>query len=403
MISFELSAEQREFRDAVREFVVNEVKPLATNQNRLQAGPSPLPAALLQQASSMGLRTLLLSEVRGGAGASHATACIVGEELAVGDAGFATALMHSAALGQRLFDYAMSDAQRALYLDTFVKDDTFHLAYAGADEDGENGGWNYHRADTAALCVPVTATRHGGAWVLNGTYPCVTNAPLAKLFVVRAQVDGGSALLLVPSTSAGLTVSEAQTPSGLPSRRWCVGVSGSVTFVDCKVPANHVLEGCSHLYGEAAAQGRGSPLTQALNVGVGRAAYEAAVTYAKLRVQGGRLIVEHQAIGSILAEVATRIETARNLVWKAAWAADHPDEESVVTGLPLQTLAKSHVSHAMQEATLLAAECFGAMGVMKDMTTPHYVNEARMFAHTGISNATAKLRVAEVIAGFERG
>ena len=65
-------------------------------------------------------------------------------------------------------------------------------------------------------------------------------------------------------------------------------------------------------------------------------------------------------------------------------------------------LFRSHVSQAIQEATLLAAECFGAMGVMRDMAIPHYVNEARMFAHAGVSNATAKLRVAEVIAGFER-
>ena len=98
-----------------------------------------------------------------------------------------------------------------------------------------------------------------------------------------------------------------------------------------------------------------------------------------------------------------KLELARNAVWKAAWAADHPDEESVATGLPLQTMAKAYVSQAMQEATLLAAECFGAMGVMRDMTTPHYVNEARMIAHAGVSNATAKLRVAEVIAGYPRG
>lgn len=398
MISFSPSEEQREFRDAVREFVVNEVRPLATHQDRLQAGPSPLPAALLAQASQMGLRTLLLSEALGGAGASQVTACIVAEELAAGDAGFASTLMHTAELGQRLFDYAMADAQHVQWLDAFVRDDAFHLAYAGADQDIEDGGWNYHCADVASAPVFVRADAQGSGWVLNGSYPCVNNAPLARLFVVRAETAAGSALMLVPADTAGLTTGEAQTPSGLSSRRWCVGPVGAVTFKDCRVPSAHVLAGCTSVYGAAA-----SPLTQALNLGVGRAAYEAAVTYAKLRVQGGRLIVEHQAIGTILAETAMRIETARNLVWKVAWAADHPDDETVATGLPLQTLAKAYVSQAMQEATLLAAECFGAMGVMRDMTTPHYVNEARMFAHAGVSNATAKLRVAEAIAGFRRG
>lgn len=401
MISFQLSDEQREFRDAVREFVMNEVKPLAVNQNRLQAGPSPLPEILLAQAAHMGLRALTVSEAHGGAGASQVTACLVAEELATGDVGFAHTLMHTAQLAERLFDHLLPVDKRTQYLDAFLKDDAYHLAYAGEDIDNDDGGWNYHRADVTTLNLPVTAVQQGGNWLLNGVYPCVANAPLAKLLIVRVKTGNtSSALLLAPAGNAGLSIGDAITPSSLPSRRWYTGVAGSVQFKDCVIPAANVLPS-TLVYGSQFGN-HASAIMQALNLGIGRAAYEAAVDYAKLRVQGGRLIIEHQAIGTILAEVAIRLETARNLLWKAAWAADHPLEENAST-LPLQTVAQAYVAQAVQEATLLAAECFGAMGVMKDMTTPHYVNEARIFAHTGMSNATAKLRVAEAIAGFKRG
>ena len=69
----------------------------------------------------------------------------------------------------------------------------------------------------------------------------------------------------------------------------------------------------------------------------------------------------------------------------------------------LQAMAKACVSQAIQEATVLAAECFGAMGVMRDIPVPHFVNDGRLFVHSDISNTTAKLRVAEAIAGFHCG
>ena len=119
-------------------------------------------------------------------------------------------------------------------------------------------------------------------------------------------------------------------------------------------------------------------------------------------MQGGRPIIEHQAVGNILAEIAIRVETSRDLVWKAAYAADHADDYASISALPLQTMAKAYVSHAIHEAALLAAECFGAMGVMKDMPQPHYVHNALVFVHSDTSNSTMKLRVAEAIAEFKR-
>src|SRR5690606_25415661 len=138
----------------------------------------------------------------------------------------------------------------------------------------------------------------------------------------------------------------------------------------------------------------------AMNIGVGRAAYEAAVDYAGIRVQGGRRIVEHQAIGTLLAETAIRLETARTMVWKAAWVADNPSAvaDRSVADLPLATLARVYTAEAMHRVALDAAEVFGAMGVMRDMPLHKYVQDALVFLHSGMSPGDGKLRLAEALA-----
>ena len=141
MFSFQLSAEQQEFRDTVRDFIAREVKPFANHPDRLQAEDMHFDAAILEQASQMGLRTLALSEALGGAGADTLTACVVTEELAAGDIGFATTLARTSDLGHVLFDQAMSEAQRKQFLKSYLEDDNYHLAYAGCDRECDDGGW----------------------------------------------------------------------------------------------------------------------------------------------------------------------------------------------------------------------------------------------------------------------
>jgi alkylation response protein AidB-like acyl-CoA dehydrogenase len=208
----------------------------------------------------------------------------------------------------------------------------------------------------------------------------------------------------VPSDAQGVILRELgkveRDADGEQVYRWFHGRAAELTLRDCTVPSWAVcVPDAEHA---SSLRGRGSPVVQALDVGVGRAAYEAALEYARLRVQGGRRIIEHQAIGTLLAEMAIRIELARNIVWKAAWAADHPDEYASISDLPLQTVAEAYTSEAMHHVALLAAECFGAMGVMKDMPLQKYVHDTLAFLHAGTSNSTAKLRIAEAIAQYRR-
>jgi alkylation response protein AidB-like acyl-CoA dehydrogenase len=121
-------------------------------------------------------------------------------------------------------------------------------------------------------------------------------------------------------------------------------------------------------------------------------------------VQGGRAIVEHQAIGTKLADIAIRLETARSAVWRAAWAADHPEAvaDRSLPDLPLALIARVVASEAVYRATKDAAECFGAMGVMRDMPMQKYIHDARICLYSGDGNADLRLRIAEKLANFRR-
>jgi alkylation response protein AidB-like acyl-CoA dehydrogenase len=394
MYSLHLSAEQIEFRDTVRGFVDDEIKPVVLNADRLDAGDRTLPMDVLGKASQMGLRTLALSEDLGGVGADNLTCCIVAEELAVGDAGIATVLAETSKLARALLA-AMNAAQRDRFMSQFLEDDRYHLAYAGHEPDTDTAlGINYHRPATSENRVRTKAERRGDGWLVSGVKDAVVNAPLAKLIAVEVDTGKGIRVLLAPAGSNGLTVTENEEP------RWYHGSCGEVVLQDCLLPAENMLERPL----DRSESGRGIPLAQAINLGIGRAAYEAALDYAQLRVQGGRPIVEHQAIGTKLAEVAIRLEMARNAIWQAAWASDHPQAQAgrSLPDLPLSTIAQVVTAEAIYRAAKDAAECFGAMGVMRDMPLQKYISDARVCLYSGDGVSDAKLRIAEALANYRR-
>ena len=248
--------------------------------------------------------------------------------------------------------------------------------------------------------MKTTAVRTGDAWVINGVKDRVANAPVAKLFAVEVSSDAsgastapGAARYARPdraarATAAGISIT-APAASSYSRTAGCRRRIFSAANVKARSPAMPRAI---------------APQAQALNLGIGRAAYEAALDYAQLRVQGGRRIIEHQAIGTKLAEVAVRLEVARAAIWQAAWACDHPEAfaDRSLPDLPLTRIAKVFTSEAIYHATKDAAECFGAMGVMRDMPLQKYVHDALVCLHSGDGNSDAKLRIAEALAGYRR-
>lgn len=397
MYSLHLSAEQLEFRDMIRDFVTQEIKPVAIESKRLEPLEQPLLTDLVDKASQMGLRTMALSEDNGGIGADALTSCIVSEELAVGDPDIAAVLGETSALGGILFDRMMSAAQRERFLPDFISDDSYHLAFADREADTDTRvGIDYHQKRTAGS-VAAKAKRDGDGWVISGVKTGVVNAPVAKLLIVAAQaeVDGkaGLHLFAVPANTAGVSVT-AQPQAQRPHH----GTAGEVTFKDCRVPADNLLKADAAAI-EAA---RGRVYELAVNVGIGRAAYEAALEYSGIRVQGGKTIIHHQATATRLADIAISLDVSRNAVWRAAYAVDHPDAVSdrSLPDMPLAAMARVHVSTAMYRAAKDAAELFGAMGVMRDMPLQKYIHDAFICLRTGDGNTDTKLRIAEMLAGF---
>jgi hypothetical protein len=404
MYNLHLSPEQLEIRDTVREFVTREVKPVVLKADRLDVADRTLPRHLLEEASRLGLRSLALSEDNGGIGADALTSCIVAEELAAGDADIAAILTETSRLAHLIFDRALPQAECDRLLPAFLGDDGAQLAFADREAETDTRlGVNYHRAGATPPARAASAAQVGnGEWVIAASKKEVANAPIAGLFAVSVKVAGraGDSVILVPADTPGVIV----TPHDKP---WPHGTSGDVTFADCRVSAGNLLAADAAAWlraGQHGADGRGVPLAQAINIGIGRAAYEAALDYAQLRVQGGRPLIEHQAIATKLADIAIRLEVARAVVRQAAWAADHPDAvaDRSLSDLPLATVAQVFVSDAIVKAAKDAAEIFGAMGVMRDMPLQKYLHDARVCQHAGDGNREARLRIAEHLAGFRR-
>ena len=383
----------------MRAFVRDEIKLVTLHPKRLEPFEKPLLTDLLAGASQMGLRALALSEEAGGAGADHLTACLLMEELAQGDPDIAVVLAHTAVLARLIFDELMTPAQRARFLPAFMEDHAFHLAFASRNAEAGLAPI-YHSPNNEYAAPQVTATKHSsGDWLINGEMPAVANASIAKLFAVAVN----STALLVPRDTTGVSVRAAKPARGAAVIRWGHGAFGTVVFKDCRVPAGDVLNGDA----QAAARNyamRTAPLLAAANIGIGQVAFDAAIDYSKLRRQGGKKIIEHQAIGTLLADIAIKLEVVRNMVWKAAWALDHPDAvaDRSVSGLPLHHMARSFAGEMMVEVTERAAECFGAMGVMRDMPLQQYVDDALMFKHSVIGANATKLLIAEAVAGYDR-
>ncbi len=132
----------------------------------------------------------------------------------------------------------------------------------------------------------------------------------------------------------------------------------------------------------------------ASNIGVARAAYEAALDYAKLRVQGGKPLIEQQLIGTMLAEMYIDIEAARLLCWKAAWAADHVESYDP----KLHPMAKVVASQTAKRVSIRALEIHGGYGSMKDLPMEKYVRDAVSFSHSDGANQALTLKTASLLA-----
>jgi acyl-CoA dehydrogenase len=311
-MDFTLTDDQQRWRALARDFAEKVIKPDVMRRDRLPTAAERIPWDWIREADKQGIRTLGVPKSFGGAGADVMTMCLVGEELAVGDLGFAVIMDQCWKMAHILSD-AMTPEQQRKFIPPFVKDPEATFAIGFTEEGAGSDHQGYY--DSPDIDFRTTARRDGDAWVINGAKRYVSNGGMAKLYFVVARTDPkkslreGGSVFIVPADAPGFRAGFFHEKS---SQR--LATNGTFHFENCRVPAGNLLGGEGLMSRLRADYMWGSKAEAAATaLGVGRAAYEYALRYAKKRVQGGRPIVELQAVAhpDLACRVARRPPAAR--------------------------------------------------------------------------------------------
>jgi len=306
-MNFDLSAEQKQFRDLVHDFVARELKPFARETD--ETGEFNWTA--VHKMGALGLLGLETPEEFGGAQVDAISAAIAIEELGWGCASTALAISahNGLALGP-IVKYGTQE-QKERWLPTLAtgkgKLACLGLTEPGAGSDLQGG-------------IRTMAVKEGDSWIIDGAKMWMTNASIADLMILLVRTDqaGGSRSLshiLVPINTEGITIGAAEKKMGLKG-----SPTHAVSFDGVRVPLDNLLgvEGRG-LQQTLAILDSGRVGIGALAVGIAQAAHEEAVRYAKERQTFGKVIARHQAVQWMLADAATEIQAARFMVYWAAW------------------------------------------------------------------------------------
>lgn len=358
MVSFEPTDEQQLIRDTVAAFAREQVRP----QARPSDESGDIPATLVQQGWELGLTQALIPEEYGGAGEPHSavTSVLLIEELAWADLSIACHLLAPRLIVVPLVEAGTAEQKRAI-LPAYAQP-TFVAGTAAVVEPV----WDF---DLDSL--QVTATRHNGTYVIDGTKCYVPLAADAEHFLVFGRLANGDDVgaFLVDRGAAGLRVLEREKNMGLKGL-----ATYEVVFERCQVPLDRRLggpEGCDvnrilNLQRVALA---------AAAVGVARASFEYARDYAKERKAFGVYIAQKQAIAFMLAEMAIEIDAARLLVWEAAWKLDRGEDATREA-----VLAKQYAANMALLVADRGVQILGGHGYIRDHLVELFLRNARGFA-----------------------
>ena len=232
-MDFTLTEEQLHWRDIARDFTEKTIKPDVLRRDRLPTAAERVPWDWIRTADKLGLRTLGVSREFGGAGADILTLCVVGEELAVGDLGFAV-IMDQCWKMAHLFSDAMTPAQQRQFIPPFVKDPQATLAIAITEPGAGSDHQGYY--DSPDIDFQTTAVRDGDHYVINGTKRYVSSGCMAKLYFVVARTDtskplrDGGSVFVVPSDTPGFKVASSTRKAASGSRRTERSISRTAGF-----------------------------------------------------------------------------------------------------------------------------------------------------------------------------
>jgi alkylation response protein AidB-like acyl-CoA dehydrogenase len=354
-----LSEQHHMIRDALREFSQQQLLPHAAAWDRERR----FPREALQQLAQLGAFGIAVPEAQGGAGLDYLALAIVIEEIAAGDGGTSTIIsVNNCPVCSIGLSYA-DEAQKTQWLQPLARGDmlgAFALTEPHAGSD--------------ASALRTSARRDGDHYVLNGVKQFITSGKNADVCIVMAVTDKaagkrGISAFWVPTNTPGYIVARVEDKLGQHSSD-----TAQILFEDCRIPvANRIgEEGMGYKIALSGLEG-GRIGIAAQAVGMARAAFEAALVYAKDRESFGQPLFDHQAVQFKLADMATQIEAARQLVWHAASMKD-----AGVPCLKEAAMAKLFASEMAEKVCSDAIQIHGGYGYLADFPVERIYRDVRV-------------------------
>ena len=394
MIERGLPEETRMMREVTRKFVNEHVIPFVRQSWQQEWSMKPegrLPERILKIADEIGIRTLGVPEEFGGTPLDPKTEvqtfAVISEEVSRGDSGLSDKMVQIWKVSVLLRHLAPRHLQE-LWFPRIVKDPTFLLAHCLTEPRGASDRWLPYNVPEASM--QTKAVKTNGGWVINGRKQFISNGYDASLYVVYANTNPkvgilqGTSSFLVPRETKGFTVARCNETLGCRFMN-----NGEMVFEDMFVPDDHLLVENDAL-GSAGVYFRPGKIIQAAkNLGVGVRAFEATAEYVQNYVQGGRVLIKHQAVALRLADMATRIEAVRALLERAAQAVDDkaPEAETLVN------MAKMFASEEIMKVAQHAVELHGGNGIMLDFGIEKALRDAVIFMHMDATVDISKFKI----------
>ncbi len=374
---FMLNSEQIELRDLVRDFAEKKVNP----QCRIAEKDAIVPEDLVETAYGMGLHLVTVPEEYGGLGLDNLTYAVLREELARGDAGFASRVF---GFGFEPLKTAGTEEQKKWVADILVNGGIMAFGLTESDS-GSNAG-----------AMITTAKKVGDEYVINGGKTFITNGDCADIVTIFAITDkakgtkGGITAFLLPKGTPGFAVGEHEDKMGIR----CVHTN-SLFFDDLVLPAKYRLgeEGQGYKIAMEILD-KSRPCTAASAVGLAQAALDIAVSYAKERIVFGKEIWKHEGVGFMLADMEIQTQAARQMVWGACKSAD-----AGKINKKLAAAAKCFAGDNAVFVTVNAIQVMGGNGYSREYPLEKLMRDAKIYQIFEGTNQIQRLIISGQLCG----
>ncbi len=374
-----LTDEQGMVRDTVRDFARERLAPHAAEWDR----ESRFPVEAVKEMGALGLMGMLVPDEWGGGGADHVSYALAVEEIAAGDGSCSTIMaVHNSVACMPILRYG-SDEQKRRFLEPLARGEKLGAFALTEPHTGSD-----------AAAIRTRAMRAGNKYVVNGVKQFITSGSSADFAIVFAVTDPkagkrGLSAFVVPTDTPGYKVASVERKLGLKASDTC-----QIVFEDMELAPDLLLgrEGEGLKIALANLEG-GRIGIAAQAVGMARAAYEAAVAYAKERQTFGTPIIGHQAVAFMLADMKTKIAAARHLTLDAAWLSD--------AGQPCLTeaaMAKLFASEMAEEVCSKAIQIHGGYGYLADFAVERIYRDVRICQIYEGTSEIQRLIIARAIA-----